>query len=358
MPEPHADPAHAGPLPSLGLLVNPTSGRDARRIFARADRSTIESKRNQVERILIGAASGGVKKTLFGREPFRVAEHASDALGVHMHREILDTGAHCNWRDTQSAVEQMRDAGCGALAVLGGDGTNRIVARTWPDAPILPLSTGTNNVFPSMLEATVAGAAAGLVASGRVPLEEAAQRAKVVRVEVDDEPDDLALVDAVQLVGDKMGSYLPVDPKHMRTLVLTTAIPDAVGMSPVGGLLQPTPAHEDAGLAVECAESCDDGRPLLAPISPGLYRTVHVREHRRLALGERLEVRGPGLLAFDGDRERELADGQSAWLRVERDGPWVIDAGRALMIAAREGIYLDLEELHDQRSEAGGLGCC
>lgn len=342
----------------LGLIVNPSSGRDSRRIFARADRSTLESKRNQVERILVGAAAAGVKKAIFGREPFRVAQGASDALGVTIECEAIDTGGQCNWKDTRSAVEQMRDAGCGALVVLGGDGTNRIVARTWPDAPILPVSTGTNNVFPAMLESTVAGAAVGLVASGRLELEAAARRAKVVRVEIEGEEDDLALVDAALLVGDHLGSYLPFDPAHLRTLVLTQAVPDAVGMSPIGGLLAPCPADAEAGVVVDCAETCEGGRPLLAPISPGLYRVVHVSGHRRVELGEAVEVRGPGLLAFDGDRERELADGQRAWLRVQRDGPWVIDAARALSLAAQRGLYLDPADWRDARTELRGVSCC
>lgn len=347
--------AHPAPL---GLIVNPSSGRDARRIFARADRSTIESKRNQVERILVGAVAAGVRQAMFGREPFRVAEAASDALGVSLERVILDTGGHCSWRDTESAVRQMREAGCGALVVLGGDGTNRIVARTWPDAPILPVSTGTNNVFPAMLEATVAGAAAGLVASGRIAPDSAGRRAKVVRVEIEGERDDLALIDAVLLVGDHMGSYLPVEPVHMRTLLLTRAVPDAVGMSPVGGLLTPCGAHEDAGVLVECSESCETGRPLLAPVSPGLYRVVHVAGHRRVALGEAVEVTGPGLLAFDGDRERVLAPGQRARLRIERNGPFVIDAGRTLGLASQQGLYLDPVDWHDARSQLHGVGCC
>ena len=55
----------------------------------------------------------------------------------------------------------MREAGCGALVVLGGDGTQRAVAKAWRDAPLVPLSTGTNNVFPLHVEATAAGLAAG-----------------------------------------------------------------------------------------------------------------------------------------------------------------------------------------------------
>ena len=64
------------------------------------------------------------------------------------------------------------------MLTLGGDGTNRAFALGWRDAPLLPISTGTNNVFPRFVEATVAGAAAGLVASGAVALRDVARQAK------------------------------------------------------------------------------------------------------------------------------------------------------------------------------------
>ena len=47
------------------------------------------------------------------------------------------------------------------------------------------------------------------------------------------------------------------------------------------------------------------------------------------------------MLAFDGDRERKLARGQRASLRVERTGPFVIDPERALRLAAERGAFLD-----------------
>ena len=37
----------------------------------------------------------------------------------------------------------------GAVVALGGDGTCRDVAIGWPDAPLIAISTGTNNVFPT-----------------------------------------------------------------------------------------------------------------------------------------------------------------------------------------------------------------
>ena len=44
---------------------------------------------------------------------------------------------------------------------LGGDGTHRAVALASGDIPLATLSTGTNNAFPALGEATVVGLAAG-----------------------------------------------------------------------------------------------------------------------------------------------------------------------------------------------------
>lgn len=352
----------SGPRP-LGIVINPSSGRDARRLFARAMSSSPESKRNQVERILVGAAAAGVKRALLVRDPFRIGDAAVEALGVDLEIELRDIGASCHPRDTVTAVEWMRAEGCGALAVLGGDGTSRIVAATWPDAPILPLSTGTNNVFPLMIEATVAGAAAGLVAAGAVALDVAATRSKVARIEIEGEKPDLALIDAAHMVGDSTGNLLPFDPALLRTLVLARAEPAAVGLSSIGGLLEPCGLDDDFGVVVHTALD-GGGRSLLAPISPGLYRPVAVGEVRRIALGERIEIRGPGLLAFDGDRERALRDGQRATIRIERDGPFVIDPARTLRAAALAGAYSGRAHWHDHRDdhpdrhEHSGPDCC
>jgi len=95
------------------------------------------------------------------------------------------------------------------------------------------------------------------------------------------------------------------------------------------------------------------GRELLAPISAGLYRSVNVVAHARLALGEPVSVTGPGVLAFDGDRERKLARGQRATLRVLREGPYVIDVERALRLAAERGSFLDRGRWRDAYDERG-----
>ena len=60
----------------VGILVNPSSGRDVRRIAARASVMTIESKRDQVARAVVGAAASGATRILVVRDLLRIADRA------------------------------------------------------------------------------------------------------------------------------------------------------------------------------------------------------------------------------------------------------------------------------------------
>ncbi len=310
------------------------SGRDVRRVAARAGTSTHADKSNQLARIVIAAVASGVDRVVLTKDPFRIAEHAVENLPCRDQVSIVPINITHTDADTESAVSVMRAEGCTCLVTFGGDGTNRIVARAWPDAVILPLSTGTNNVFPSMLEPTVVGAATALMARGEVPLESGARRAKQIHVTQADRH-ELALVDAVLLRDDILGSLLPFDAGRIDAVFLTRAEPAAVGMSPIGGFIDPCFEPDDWGLAVEC------GAPAryspMVPISPGLYAEVRVKRARRLAFGESVTVTQPGILAFDGDRTLAVDDAHPAVIEIRRDGPWIIDARRVMERASREG---------------------
>jgi len=344
---------------TLGIIVNPLSGRDSRRLTARADTVSHESKRNQIARIAVAAAAAGCSRILVPWEPRRLAISAVEHLQIDIEVEEIRTPIHHSARDTSAAVTAMRERGCDVLVVLGGDGTSRAVTKTWADAVLMPLSTGTNNVFPWWIEPTVAGLAAGLVAAGRLPAnDEVAPRAKIVELAIAGEAPDVALIDALLLRGDRIGNLGPFEPRHMETLVLTRAEPDAVGMSPLGGLLCPAGFSDDFGVRVDFCQHDQGGRLLRAPVSPGLFRSAHIRDVRRLALGEPATVEGPGIIAFDGDRERELAAGQQATFTVTRKGPRVIDPKLALRLAAERGLLLGLPHWVDPYDGGTGGGCC
>src|SRR5690606_22654264 len=110
----------------------------------------------------------------------------------------------------------------------------------------------------------------------------------------------------------------------------------AVGITALGGLLQPLGDAEDAALLLTLGA---DGEAVNAPLAPGYYRPVGVSGWRRMPLGEPVELTGAGVLALDGERERVLKPGQRARLWVERTGPRVVDVDRVMQAAARDGRF-------------------
>ena len=58
------------------ILANPASGRDVRRLAARASTMTHETKRDWVARIATGLDAAGVEEIFILREPARLASRA------------------------------------------------------------------------------------------------------------------------------------------------------------------------------------------------------------------------------------------------------------------------------------------
>ncbi len=149
---------------------------------------THEAKRDIVARVAAGADALGVTDIFVTREPFRIAATALQHMGLRARTHVLDLPINNSAADTRTAVEAFLDAGCETLVSIGGDGTNRAIVGTLhaagrcADCHLIPLSTGTNNVFPVLAEPTVAGMAAGLRASGRLAGAPVAQRCKVLHV--------------------------------------------------------------------------------------------------------------------------------------------------------------------------------
>lgn len=321
---------------AVGLVVNPASGKDIRRLVASASVFDNREKLSIVRRAILGAIAAGVDRFIYMPDWHAIVASAIAELREDSEFEPLPVPSTDSALDTTRAAERMRELGVGCVITLGGDGTNRAFALGWQDAPLVAISTGTNNVFPQMVEGTVAGAAAGLVASGKVPLREASRQVKVVHVGIEGEKDDLALIDAVLLDEAFVGARAIWSPARLKTLVLARAEPAVVGMSAIGGLLHPVPDCADAGLVVEAGQG---GQEVMAPIAPGLYAPVHVRTFRQIGLGETVEVRGPGVLALDGERERRIKPGQAVKLTVRRNGPIVVDVPAVMHRAATRGFF-------------------
>ncbi len=164
--------------PIVGIIANPVSARDIRRVVSFAGSMQITDRANMVLRILAGLATSGVKKVVMMPENGGIRVHLlralkrSKNLGEHRFPQLdcLDMLVTGEAEDSATAAAMMRKMNVEAIVVLGGDGTHRVVVQECGSIPIASVSTGTNNAFPEMREPTITGLAVGLAAMGKVPL--------------------------------------------------------------------------------------------------------------------------------------------------------------------------------------------
>ncbi|MEM7287025.1 MAG: diacylglycerol kinase family protein [Actinomycetota bacterium] len=324
-------------MATVGIIASPSAGKDVRRLVANAGSVGDVDKIALIRRAAVGAIEGGADRLVVLDDKRHLIRRAlEEALPAGVEVEVLDLEPMGTGRDSQRAAASLADVGAGAVLSFGGDGTCRDVAKGWLRAPLVPLAVGTNNVFPLHIEATLGGLAAGLVASGRLSLDDVAVPAKVIHVEVDGGPDDLALVDVVLVAGDFVGSRAVWHVEDVVAAVFAIADPASIGLSAIGASSVPTTRDDDRGVFVRTGPG---GSEVRAAIAPGTFADVSLEVAEALSLGETVVFSGPGVLAFDGERDHVLGHGDTVRLTVRRDGPLVIDPVLATRLAANGKIH-------------------
>ena len=334
---------------TVGVIANPASGRDIRRLVSGASVFDNGEKGNMVYRVMVGLGAVGVEHVLMMpaasglydslERTLRAAASAEEKRPMP-ELELVEMTVRHTARDTVDALAEMECRGVAAVVVLGGDGTNRIVARHCAaDLPLCALSTGTNNAFPEMREATVAGIATGLVATGQVG-DEALRREKILRVALNgDGGKDCALVDVALNSERFVGARALWRPRNISEVVVSSARPDSIGLSSVAGLLDPTPREAPHGLHVIFAPPEDAETVLTVPLAPGLVVPVGIEGVSRIGPGETVELTPTvGSVALDGEREIEIDSKDAVEVSLDPDGPLTIDVGAAMREAARHGL--------------------
>ena len=377
-------------MSTVGIIANPVSARDIRRVVANASNLQTSERVNIVLRLLSTLASLGVPKVLMMPDKAGMRTLLSRQLGritqgsaIFPVVEFLDFEPGTRVEDTFTATRMMRAAGVQAIVVLGGDGTHRAVARECGPIPIAGLSTGTNNAFPEMREPTVCALAVGLYATGKLAAEDALAANKMIEVCISPgERRDIAIVDAVIARERVIGSRALWKTESLAAIYLTYADPQAIGFSAIGGLLHPVGRRDPHGLALELAgaehyplpsaehyplpsaehyplpsaEHSSIGnaqsqpmpaaehvrhnpRRLLAPIAPGMLRTVAIARWWPLEAGVAQPVATPaGVVALDGEREMPFDRGDQLQVTLIPEAFYTIDVARCLRLAAERGL--------------------
>jgi predicted polyphosphate/ATP-dependent NAD kinase len=288
-----------------------------------------------VHRVLLSTDLGGISAAVFRAIERRAGRGRDGPAWPEV--EFLDgQPIRQSAQDTVGAVRRMVTAGTRVIVILGGDGTARVAASAAGHVPMLALSTGTNNVFPAVREATVAGLAAGLVATGLVPADGATTRAKLLEVQAGGRT-ETALVDVAVSTERHVGARAIWDPGAVTHLFCAFAEPDAVGLSSILGQLDPVARHEPYGVTARLSPTAP--RQVLAPIAPGLVVPVGVSHIQRMRPGPeyRVEARA-GVIAVDGERELTFEAGELPVIRLRTDGPRCVDVPAVLAASARLGL--------------------
>ncbi len=321
----------------VGIIANPASGKDIRRLVAYGSLFDNQEKIRMVRRLLMGLQAAGIRRIAYMPDYHGIVERAMDGLQVDLSVERLDFNTKADHRDSIKAAQLLARQEAGCIVTLGGDGTNRVVAKGSGRVPILPLSTGTNNVFPYMIESTVAGLAAGLIATGKVSRKEGTYQSTRLEVVIESNIIDIALVDAVVSTDLFIGSRAIWKMDKIKQIFLNRASPASIGFSSIGGMFQSIAPQEPAGIYLKLG---DNGRLVTAPIAPGIMETVSIQDVQLMAVGEWLDIHfAPCVVALDGERETEIKKGQKAAIRLSADGPRVVDVEGTMAFAMKRKIF-------------------
>jgi predicted polyphosphate/ATP-dependent NAD kinase len=338
------DMTTSAPL-SVGVIANPSSGRDMRRLLAWASVFPTAEKINVMLRLLSAMGRMGVAQAWMIPDAAGMAMRVSEAAELARSQRglpmpllrLLDMPVRDNALDSAVATQLMVQHGVRLIAVLGGDGTHRAVAAHCGRVPLATLSTGTNNAFPELREATLVGMASALVASGRVPEAVGLRANKRLRI-TGAGVNEMALVDVALSRQLGTGGRAVWQGDELSDLYTTFAEANAIGLSSIAGLAHPVARSDAFGMHLQLGA----GRSLWAPILPGVLQQVSIAGAALLL--PRQPVALPAMLgtvALDGERELEIDASDRLHIELDFDGPRTVAVEAALAHAAREGLMFD-----------------
>ncbi len=330
-------------MASIGIIANPASGKDIRRLVSHAMVIDNNEKINIVERIVLGAQALGVEKVFIMPDSYNMGYRVEDRLknlnALKCEINVTETRLFDGMEDTVKAADFMEyNEEIKCIVTLGGDGTNRAVAKTLKNTPIITISTGTNNVYPLMLEGTIAGMAAAAVASCRFDKNKFINQDKRIEIYKDDKLIDIALIDAVISKDVFIGSKAIWDMDSIEKIFVTRGHPASIGFSSLVGCKKIIYAEDDFGACMDI--NSNDGI-IKAPIAAGLVEEISTGQLKILTLEEEYEFTSGnrGTIALDGEREIEFSEGQQFIFKIRRTGPYHVDVIKALEVAQINGFF-------------------
>src|SRR5690554_5154677 len=206
---------------------------------------------------------------------YKAAEDLKASGELHIPVEDLDMRVRGSMEDTVIATRLMEEKVVRCIIALGGDGTSRAVAKAITCTPLISISTGTNNVYPEMVEGTVVGMAAAAISTKVCDMGETCRRDKRIEIYKNGEMIDLALVDCVISKQTYVGSKAIWNATDIQKVIASIAHPASIGFSTIVGVKQIVREEDDFGASINVNSGQNE---LVAPIAAGTMKEIKVDE--------------------------------------------------------------------------------
>jgi len=330
-------------MSTIGIIANPASGKDIRRLVSHATVIDNNEKVNIIERIILGAQKFGVTKIYIMPDSYVMGYKVERKLKLSgelsAEIETLDYKIKAEPIDTEKAAKLLEEKSVGCAVILGGDGTHRLAAKHLKKVPIIGVSTGTNNVYPEMLEGTVVGMAAAAIASDKEKFKTAYKQDKIIEIKKNGSYIDLALVDVVISDEIVIGSKAIWNVENIKQIIVSRAHPASIGFSAILGVNKIV--REDDAFGARLIINQGNNK-FYAPLAAGKIIEVTSQPVEEIPMNEEIswEASYKGVIAVDGEREISFKKGDHLSFIITRNGPLHVNVDKALEIALQEDFYL------------------
>lgn len=325
-------------LASVGIIANPASGHDIRRLVAHGSVFNNTEKVNIVRRILLALNKLVVAKVYIMPDSFGIGYEALNGLwgeekkNFKLDVEILEMQVTGSAEDSFNAACIMEDKDIAVIIVIGGDGTNRVVVKALKKTAILSLSTGTNNVFPIMAESTILGLAAGLYSFFTETERKKVRRPiKCIYVIKDDEIVDMALIDVVIVNNLYTGSRALWHTELLEEIFVTRSTSHDIGMVSIAGRLTHVSEEDEGGVFVKVGKG---SLAVKSAIAPGVVKEIPIKSWRKIEQEEIIELPSKQrIIALDGERELVVKKKEKLAVQLSYTQASFVDYKKVLALA-------------------------
>lgn len=332
-------------MKSIGIIVNPNSGKDIRRLSSHSLTIGNNEKANLVERLVLGAQRLGVNQVYFMPDDYHIGTSIKNRLienaELKCDIKILDFKHKGNEEDTLLAAKLYNEIKVNCIIILGGDGTSRLVATTKTSIPLISVSTGTNNVYPKFSEGTILGMAAAALCEYGIN-KEYIRRDKIIEVYKNGTVVNYALID-VAISTDKHTGARAIDKfSDIDELIVSRCSPASIGYSSILGVQSLALPEDPFGYRGKIFQREKGNRRIIAPFSAGNMVDIWMDKPIKMDLNYTYVYKPSwaGTIALDGEKTVSFKEDDILGFTIRKNGPFQLDVDKILQYAASKGFFV------------------